>query len=110
MELSDLPETVAQTLEILSEKLATPAEQLLEVAVTGVRVEGIAQIILSMAAAVLLLLIAKSMVRKAQRDDDWYMALSIPSMAMLIAIIALYDGIIRTFAPAYWILKQLLNI
>lgn len=41
MEMSQIPAVVGQTIDTIASKLQVPAEKLLDVAVKGIRVEGI---------------------------------------------------------------------
>ena len=115
MDLSQLPQTVSQTIDAIADKLKVPAEQLLDVAVTGVRVEGIVGLVIGLLGFIGIPILYKKafIYLKDEVRGDWVIGAGFMTAVAIFLFIgatrALYQGAIQTFAPAYWLLKSILN-
>lgn len=113
METTEITQTLEQSIDILADKLGAPAEQLMDIAVTGVMVEGIAVLILSLMGSAAALLLTKWLFENWKGWGDVYDPRSILAPIGIISIIffsliGIYEGAIKAFAPAYWIIKQII--
>lgn len=111
--MSEIPQVLEQSLEILAEKLETPVEQLLELAVTGVRVEGVIGLVFCAIMLVLILFLARKVhcIYKeygAKGEVFIVMLVALIVMMLIVMPILTYISALRSFAPEYWILKQAL--
>jgi len=113
MDLTQLPETVAQTIDAMAMKLSVPAEKLLELATYGVRVEGAGIFVLCSLGLILTAWITHRAFEyfKAQETVEPEAMLCVVLLVPWILLpLGIYRGIIMCFVPAYWVLKQILNI
>lgn len=117
MESSKIPEIVSQTINVISEKLKIPSDQLISVAINGKVIEGISDIVLSFLILVITIISVKFFYTLAKKqeeqlsDDVWAWApmiiISIFGSISFLGI--LYGGILQTFAPGYSLLLTILG-
>lgn len=111
--MENVPQVLEESLNVLAEKLAVPAAQLLDVGVKGVQIEGVLNLLIALS-FILTSIIGSVFVYKKWEliyESDWETAVG--GVCVVFSIIAiviipcyLYEGAIQLLTPKYWILKH----
>lgn len=115
MDLSQLPQTVSQTIDVLADKLKVPTLQLMNAAVRGVMVEGIISLIIGVIGVIgIPVLYRKAFIYlKNEVRGEWEIGAFLMTLVAIplfaVSFSGVYFGFIQAFAPDYWLLKSILN-
>lgn len=116
----EIPQIINETIDVLSTKLATPAEQLLSYASLGIRVEGAAELILLVGFSAIYVMFLKAFLKKNKNDKDWenektyvFAIGGLVVSGFAIAVISACEVssvLVKIFAPEYWLLKEVMGL